>query len=211
MIQVIKQKKSGFALLISMIVVGVVVSVGLSILELTIKQMALATNSKDSETALHAANAGLECAQHWRNEATGSDPDDFTYRKLESGANDITITCFGTGSDHQEVLNREFVTISAGAGNVYKYTTNPGFDWGTAGVDERCSVVTMIVMVAESDSSVPLKVNNINNYIPGYKAGEFKECEPGGICTFTSVQGYNKSCSKKGEFGTIQREVLLES
>ncbi|KXJ99091.1 MAG: hypothetical protein UZ19_OD1000513 [Parcubacteria bacterium OLB19] len=211
MTQVIKNSKSGFALLISMIVVGVVVSVGLSILELTIKQMALATNSKDSETALNAANAGLECAQYWRNEATGPDPDKFTYRKLESGADDITITCFGTGSDHQEELHKEVVTTSAGTGNAYKYTTNLGFDWGTIGVDERCSVITMIVMVAESDSSVPLKIDDINNHIPGYKSGEFKECEPGGICTFTSVQGYNKSCSKKGVFGTIQREVLLES
>ena len=203
MIQVIKNSKSGFALLISMIVVGVVVSVGLSVLELTIKQMTLATNSKDSETALHAANAGLECAQYWRNEE---------YKKFEgTELGSVTATCFGTGSDHEEVFVKTDISESEGNGNIYKYTTNPGFDWGTTGVDERCSVITMIVMVAASDSSVPLKVNNINNYISGYKAGEFKQCEPGGICTFTSVQGYNKSCGKKGEFGTIQREVLLES
>ena len=183
-----------------MIVVGVVVSVGLSVLELTIKQMALATNSKDSETALHAANAGLECAQYWRNNE---------YKKFEGvDSGNVTALCFGTSSTFNK---DDSIPIGAGTGSVYKYTTNPGFDWGTTGVDERCSVITMIVMVAASDSSVPLKVNNINNYISGYKAGEFKQCEPGGICTFTSVQGYNKSCGKKGEFGTIQREVLLES
>ena len=202
MIQATKHSKSGFALLISIIVVGVVVSVGLSILELTIKQLALATNSKDSETALHAANAGLECAQYWRNKE---------YKKFEEGDDDeVVATCFGTGSSHEEIFEKdEDIDVSDGEGSVYKYTAE--FDWGAVDVDARCSLITMIVMMADSESSDPLKIDDISDYISGYDIGESKECEPGGICTLTSVQGYNKSCGEVGEFGTIQREVLLES
>ena len=52
----------------SLIVVSVVISIGLVVLDLTLKQLRLSTNSKDSETAFHAANAAMECARYWRNE-----------------------------------------------------------------------------------------------------------------------------------------------
>lgn len=198
MTQVIKNSKSGFALLISMIVVGVVVSVGLSILELTIKQMALATNSKDSETALHAANAGLECAQYWRNEE---------FQKFETG-DSVSATCFG-GANTKTSGATAVSGVTVDQGNAYRYSFE--FDWGTADVDERCSVITMIVLVSENESSTGVVVNDISDHLSGYDNNTTKNCEPGGICTFTSVQGYNKSCGKKGVFGTIQREVLLES
>jgi Tfp pilus assembly protein PilX len=60
------EKQAGFALLISLLVVGVVISVGLSILDLSIKQVRLASNATESEKAFHAANAGIECARYWR-------------------------------------------------------------------------------------------------------------------------------------------------
>lgn len=197
MIQV-KHSKSGFALLISMIVVGVVVSVGLSILELTIKQLALATNSKDSEKALHAANAGLECSQYWRNKE---------FQKFETG-NSVSATCFGAANTKTSGATA-ISGVTADLGNAYKYSFE--FDWGTVGVDDRCSVITMIVLVSENESTTGVVVNDISDHLFGYNDGTSKSCEPGGRCTFTSVQGYNKSCNKKGEFGTIQREVLLES
>ena len=52
----------------SLIVVSVVISIGLVVLDLTLKQLRLSTNSKDSETAFHATNAAMECARYWRNE-----------------------------------------------------------------------------------------------------------------------------------------------
>ena len=202
MIQV-KNSKTGFALLISMIVVGVVVSVGLSILELTIKQLALATNSKDSEIALHAANAGLECAQYWRNK-------EFT--KFENG-DTVSATCFGNAPAYTKSHIGDDVSSASGVtadlGNAYKYSYE--FDWGTPSVDERCSVITMLILVSDNESTGGVRVDDISDFLSGYDNNTVKTCDPGGRCTFTSVQGYNKKCSDKGSFGTIQREVLLES
>lgn len=190
----IKQQQSGFALLMALIVVGVVVSVGLTILDLTIKQLNLSTNSKDSEIALHASNAGLECAQYWRfKEAT----------KFESGQN-LSIECFNVTESSGSVTDLD---LSSG-GSVYEY--NFEFDWGTSGVDERCSKIKMLMFASDVDSS-GATLNNISSVVLGYPSGTNKTCDSGGRCAVISVQGYNKTCGDIGSFGTIQREVLLES
>lgn len=188
----ITNKQSGFALLMALIVVGVVVSVGLTILDLTIKQLNLSTNSKNSEVSLHAANAGLECAQYWRfKEAT----------KFEEGQ-DMTINCFTKSSTDSSVVDH-----GTGSDHVYEYDFK--FDWGDAGY-LRCSQIKMLVFVSSNDSS-GITLSNISNLVPGYPSGTEKKCDAGGRCTVVSVQGYDKTCANVGSYGTIQREVLLES
>ncbi len=186
------KQQSGFALLMAIIVVGVVVSVGLTILDLTIKQLSLSTNSKDSEVSLHAANAGLECAQYWRfKEAI----------KLESGQN-ITIDCFDESSTDSSVTDH-----GSGSNHIYEY--NFEFNWGDTGA-ERCSKIKMLMFVSSNDST-GVTLNNIDSLIPGYPSATNKVCDAGGRCAVVSVQGYNKTCGDIGSYGTIQREVLLES
>ncbi len=186
------KQQPGFALLMALVVVGVVVSVGLTILDLTIKQLNLSTNSKDSEIALHAANAGLECAQYWRFQEVD---------KLEEGQ-DITINCFAKSSSDTSVTDH-------GSGAVHIYEYNFEFDWGDAGAF-RCSKMKMLMFVSDNDSS-GATLNDIDSLIPGYPSGTDKECDAGGRCAVISVQGYNKTCGDIGSYGTIQREVLLES
>lgn len=186
------KQQSGFALLMAIIVVGVVVSVGLTILDLTIKQLSLSTNSKDSETSLHAANAGLECAQYWRFKEANA---------LESGQ-DITIDCFNKSSTDSSVTDH-----GSGSAHIYQYDFE--FDWGDTGA-ERCSKIKMLLFVSDNDSA-GVTLNNISSIVPGYPSGTDKECDAGGRCAVISVQGYNKTCSNIGSYGTIQREVLLES
>ncbi|MEZ4104118.1 MAG: hypothetical protein R3B60_02410 [Candidatus Paceibacterota bacterium] len=187
-------KQSGFALLIALIVVGVVVSVGLTLLDLTIKQLGLSTNSRDSEMAFHAANAGLECASYWRN---------YEYANLESG-NNITLECFGDTDSDTPITDP-----SAGDGESHLYHFQ--FDWGPTGA-ERCSDVRMLLMVSDNGTTGSV-VNNVDDVtmIPSYPYGSTKTCEPGGRCAVISVRGYNKTCSNIGSTGTLEREVLLES
>ena len=186
------KQQSGFALLMALIVVVVVVSVGLTILDLSIKQLNLSTNSKDSEIALHAANAGLECAQYWRFKEAN---------KLENGE-DMTINCFAKSGTDNSVVDH-------GAGTAHVYEYNFEFDWGDAGAF-RCSKMKMLMFVSDNDSS-GATLNDIDSLIPGYPSGTDKECDAGGRCAVISVQGYNKTCGDIGSYGTIQREVLLES
>ncbi len=188
--------KSGFALLITLIVVSVVVSVGLTLLDLTIKQLKLAGGSKDSEIAFHAANAGVECARYWRGLSTERD-------KFEDGRS-VTMSCFGQPTE-------SIASVQHGSSAIYEY--NFRFTGGT----DRCSVVKMVTLSSNPDAppngqGYAVVLNNANTIIPGYTETS-KGCQPGGRCTIISAQGYNKACVTAGNnfsIGTVQREVLLE-
>jgi len=185
-----KQKQqSGFALLVSLIVVAAVLSIGLAILDLSIKQVRLASTTKDSEIAFHAANAGMECARFWRRQASVS---------MEAG-DPTEFGCFGDTVS----VNAGSVNYSSADGTAYVYTHR--MDWAT---NDRCSVITTLAVFAGFDG--PLIVSDMRDLIPGFPDGDTYECSPASNCTVVSVQGYNKPCAQITNFGTIQREVLLE-
>ena len=187
-------KESGFALLMSLVVMGVLISIGLSVLELSIKQIELSTNVRDSEVAFHAANAGMECGRYWRRESA---------ELMEAGA-DINPTCFTVDAG---VISDTPLAPSAGSGNIYQYDYN--FTWGSA-PDERCSQIRTLVFNADL-AGPDLELDDMQTHAPGYPIGMTTfTCEAGARCTVMSVQGYNKPCGSINEFGTLQREVLLE-
>lgn len=180
----------GFALLITLIVVSVVVSIGLTLLDLTIKQVRLASGSKDSEVAFHAANAGVECARYWRR----VEQNDF-----ESG-NTVNIGCFGRPNQDFNA----FDLTPGGPEAIYEYT----FEFNGGSLNDRCSIVKMITLSSDPDAAA-ITLNNVPARIPGYPAVS-KTCQPGGRCTIISSQGYNRACGSINVIGTVQREVLLE-
>ena len=184
--------QSGFALLISLLVVGVVISVGLSILDLSIKQVRLSTNAKESELAFHAANA-----RFWRREQSD---------QIESGQT-ISPTCFGE-TPNSNVVTDITSSNATGDGEVFQYEYD--FTWG-GGTQERCTRVNMIVASSTADGS-GITIQNINTLVAGYppSSGSDKFCEAGSRCSTISVQGYNLPCGDTSGFGVVQREVLLE-
>ncbi len=191
-----RSKSAGFALLITLIVVSVVVSIGLTLLDLTIKQVRLASGSKDSEIAFHAANAGVECARYWRR----VEQDDFEELTEAVPANDtVTISCFD-----QPDQNVPTIKLTTNSDAIYEY--NFSFTGGTN--NDRCSVVKMITLSSEPDQAA-VTLTNVPDIIKGYPATN-KTCQPGGRCTIISAQGYNKACANINVTGTVQREVLLE-
>ncbi len=182
------KNQSGFALLLSLLVVSVVISVGLSLLDLTIKQLRLSTGAKDSESAFHAANAGVECLRYWRRKESD---------KFENGtAGGLSISCFGTS---------DTVVMTTLYPYIYKYDVK--FTWGSS--PQRCSQLSFITMSSDPTSS-GLTLNGITGYIPGYPYGDSKTCPPGGKCTIASSRGYNQGCGSTANIGIVQREVLLE-
>lgn len=187
----LSQRSQGFALLMSLIVVSVVISIGLTVLDLSIKQVRLATNARDSETSFHAANAGVECGRYTRRINTA---------QMEAGQA-ITPSCFGaTVSD-----NARSTVSSTGNGQVYRYTYN--LSWGGAS-EPRCSEVITMVAVATAPGS-GLTVNNMNTHVPGFTSNTWT-CAAGERCTALSVRGYNRACAASYGFGTVEREVLLQ-
>lgn len=190
------QKEHGFALLITLIVVGVVISVGLTVLDLSIKQVRLSTNAKESEIAFHAANAGMECARYWRR-VDATDMETFQ---------DITPSCFsGALSNYAKADLAGDVT-----GDGVSYLYNYDFTWGGTGAERCTRVVTMVA--STTVTGVGATTSNMTAYVPGFPPEENDEkyCEPGARCTVISVRGYNKPCSSVGGYGTVEREVLLQ-
>lgn len=191
-----KNKESGFALLITLIVVSVLISIGLSVLDLSIKQVRLATNAKDSEIAFHAANAGLECALYWRRKS-----DDI----MEYGQA-VTPRCFRTSAS-PTTLSGTKITSGVAGGDVYQYKYE--FTWGTP---QRCTQVN--TLVGSSSASTDLTISGMTSgaspLVPGYPDGNVKTCEAGTKCSVISVQGFNRPCSGANAYGTVQREVLLQ-
>jgi hypothetical protein len=195
-------RRAGFALIMSLLVVSVVITAGLTILDVSIKQVRLSGNAKDSETAFSAANAGLECGRYWRRvrsdvmENTSTGPPD----------NAANMTCFGTSTEPSPVAPVE-VTGVGGGGRAYVYDYR--YSWGS-GVDSRCSKITTMVIVSGAAATSTISLASMQQYLPGYPGSvSTKSCPPSGICTVLSSRGYNRSCISNSP-GTIEREVLLE-
>ncbi len=187
-----KCTQTGFALLMTLVVVSVVISVGLTLIELTIKQLRLSTGAKDSEIAFHAANAGVECVRYWRLASS---------TQFENGAgNTVPMNCFGAG-----VSPVTMADLSPGSELIFKYDVE--FTWGATGA-QRCSKATFVTLSSDP-ASTGVTLTNVPTHIIGYPNTN-KSCQAGGLCTIVSVRGYNQPCTNVGALGTVEREVLLE-
>lgn len=203
---------SGFALLITLLVVGVVLAVGAVLLDLTIKQVQLSSTAKDSEIAFHAANAGMECARFMRR-AEGA---------AMNRGEEVIASCFGSSDTISlaDILNLEtetdtspgstetHVSSSDDDGDAYYYPYE--FTWSQGG-NERCTRIDTIV-ASSTAMGGGVEIENMRWLIPSYpESPDTKLCEAGARCTVISVRGYNQPCSQVNtSYGTIEREVLLE-
>jgi type II secretory pathway pseudopilin PulG len=61
----IENKKGGFALLFAILVSILIVSIGASIISISLRQIILSSTSRESQLAFYAANTGIECAFYW--------------------------------------------------------------------------------------------------------------------------------------------------
>jgi Tfp pilus assembly protein PilX len=193
------ERQSGIALLMTMMVLSVVLAVTLAIVELSLKQLALSVDSRDSEIAFHAANAGLECARYTRRNASSS---------FENGANSATLKCFGVSTTIVKVATTSIAvaTTSNGAiGKIFRYQKS--VSWG----GNRCSEIDVITMVVSTSSPASLIMAPLSgkSLFPGYPTAT-KSCAAGGTCTIASVAGYNSLCSATSTDGVLKRQVLLE-
>lgn len=186
-----KLSQKGFTLLLTIIVISVVLAVTMSSLNVGIKQVRLSADTRDSEVAFHAANAGLECLRFWRR---GSQSTNF-----ENG-NSVDINCFDSGDVSP---NTRTTDIVPGA-HLYEYQ----IEWGDPG---RCSQMRFIVMTSPNEAT--LEISDIQDYLPGYPT-DTKECPAGGRCTAALSQGYSTGCPNNIDdsfpLGTIQREIFVE-
>ena len=192
--------EAGFSLILSLIVVTVVLSTGLVILDLTIKQVQLAATTRDSEIAFHATNAGVECGQM----VVGSVAD-FTDTKRSNPPPPFTVNCFGatTTVDREAIVIPGFSTTT-----FYDYE----FTWGPADA-RRCSRIgKFVISVDPNHGDVTMSEASIADKIAGYQEGNYT-CSSGGGCVILSARGYNEACPATGGsfgYGVVERKVLLQ-
>ena len=191
------KQQSGFALLITILVLSVIVAVTLAIVELSLKQLKLSVDSTDSEIAFHAANAGLECARYTRRKESDA---------FEAGT-DVVFNCFGSSVTVKKGTLGGIVT-NPNPAPVYRYRRD--IDWGTA-PNQRCTSMDIISIVADSEITIggPLS-QSLKRLITGYDAADTKICYAGERCTIMSVIGYSSVCSATSSLGVLKREILLE-
>lgn len=66
-----KHSSAGFVLLIAILVAGVLLSIGLAIFNIAMKELLLSSSGRDSQFAFYAADSGAECALYWEQKRGG--------------------------------------------------------------------------------------------------------------------------------------------
>ncbi len=204
--------QSGFALLITLFVVMAVVTVTVSIIELSMKQLELSITAKDSEIAFAAANAGMECARYLQREASESllerSPD-----KIDGAGR-----CFNQEIDLDEVATPD---VSSNGDDDFEngtdfwantYEVDGGIDWGS-GSDVRCTEIKILAMHVEEDAGeeqLEIDGAELHDIFPGWdETDDSKTCPRGSDCFIIQATGYNSTCGTT-RADTVKREVLLE-
>ncbi|MDC1205547.1 hypothetical protein N8083_01730 [Candidatus Pacebacteria bacterium] len=191
MIHIKQQQNIGFALLLTLIVVSVVLAIGLSLLDITLKQLILSGVGRDSEISFHAAYAGAECAQYYRlhNES----------QYLNSGgsmsngdAAPALGWCLG-GTLESSEYNQDVANVHH---SEYQIT------WGEVGA-LRCTEMEIYLYDAVTPDAI------VSHDITYYGSGA-ETCGAGKICTFLVSRGFNRECAETASIRTVQREIILK-
>ena len=176
----------GFALLLAMVVVSVVLAISLSLLNITLKQYTLSATARDSEISFHAANTMMDCLRLYR-----LSPDTATSFVSSNGPN---INCTGTD---QSPTNSSAIDVGGGDTlYVHTYQFNVG-----SGSDLLCTNASIYTANAASgDIDYSLSNEGLENF----------ECPTGTTCTMIFARGYNRPCSDLDSIRTVQRELTAQ-
>ena len=183
------KQQNGFALLLTLVIVSVVLAIGLSLLFITTKQYLLAVTAIESEKAFQAGQIGLECRRFHRAQPT-------TRAQLlnDGGAPPPSLTCAGIASSNLV----QSTTIFNNSGRLlYNYRYRYSLD------DGQCSEPSLYVADLRGATT------DLSYNVTGEGLGTI-ECTAGTICTVVFARGYNRPCDQLDSIFTVQREITVE-
>jgi len=173
--------QAGFAMLITLVVVSVILAVGLSLAQITLKQIDLSITARDSQVAFYAANSGIECLQAERQ----------TFDPAISILTELEFNCVN-------IVNSVNAALTS-SNRTHRYQQN--FSWNN-GTQDLCTDVNMFIMDARSGSYTETFSNlGLQN----------KTCTSGNVCTIMFSTGYNRACNNLDGLRTVQRELTIEN
>ena len=179
--------QDGLTLLITLLLSSVLLAIGVTMLNVTLKQFELSGIAHSSEVAFQAANAGAECLiYHDRSAARAPGnvsvldvPGDETSRARVTG-----LSCLGgTSDDLQNTDNQVF----SGEEQRFQY------DWGTPAI---CTDVSIYKFFDDSDPE------DMDPLITS------RDCPAGVECTMIRSRGYNQACNNLTNQSTVERELV---
>lgn len=188
-------RQEGVTLLVALLLVGVLLGVSTSLLNVTLKQYQLSGIALASETAFQAANAGMECALY--HDFPKSNPGKFEVPG--DGSEQLlipSITCMGnitvsaTNIDNQpSYLGDEDGRAVSGEEQFFS------FDWGSS--PQVCVEISVFKFYSTS-GGVERWVNG-NQMLP--------DCTQNSVCTIIQSRGYNVPCAQKNSgVRVVERE-----
>lgn len=171
--------QAAFALLITIVVISVVLAIGISLLNITVKQISLSITGRDSEVAFHAAQAGIECVQQMLNS--------YDYISVPPPP---SIACITSNSV-------TLATEPPPQPNVEQRSFE--IDWNNGDVDV-CTQADLYLIDATAGA---VMVNFTNQGLPSYN------CANGDFCVAAFSRGYNRPCNQLNSLRTVQREITI--
>jgi len=174
--------QGGFALLLALIVTSVALAIGLSLLDVTVKQIALSATTRESEIAFQAAAAGMDCLVFARSHYPAN---------TQAPGGTVDIDC----------LNQSTSVSDTNSDDKTQFFSDE-FDWTLPSGQNVCINFTMAVIDATAGAETFDQPNG---------AG-LKTCADGRICTYAYSRGYNRDCTEAGtgNLFLVQRELTAE-
>ena len=176
-----KSAERGFALLVAVLVSSVVLAVGLSIANVTLKQYIFAGIGKESEVAFYAADAGMECALYWDTSSAGG--------KFDIGNNTNLlrrVTCMG--AIKVPALAGVDTIISSGEKSTVDFT------WGSVSLPPQVCAKISVTKFSYPSNDIDMR-NNTTWSGPPQCSNSSNCCPQGATCTLVESRGYNRSCT----------------
>jgi hypothetical protein len=168
------KRQEGITLLITLLLMGVLLGVSASLLNVTLKQYQLSGISYISEIAFQAAAAGMECALY----------QDFVNDEFDPNPrNDIQ--CFG-GVNSADDFQATDPDAESGEEQRFKFT------WGSPAV---CSEFSVYKFYIPDDGVPPVVMTPLVIDTVDIRPGS--PCPEGSECTVIKSRGYNVPCDQR--------------
>ena len=198
--------QEGITLLVTLLLMGVLLGISASLLNVTLKQYQLSGIGYASEIAFQAANAAMECILYHDRKTTsgGSSPGLKPFDVPNSGeqSSDVSIRCMTSGDIYEDSVSNLPSYVDPTPGN--RRTRSGGgqrftFEWGTS--PTVCSEVTVYKFYSDT-AAVPVMVGTTNMRTSG-------SCPAGSVCTVVQARGYNVACNQRSNSRVVEREYTF--
>jgi hypothetical protein len=167
--KLISQKnKSGFAMLYAVLVSSLLLAIGISIFNISIKELNIATSERDSQISFYAADSAIECAMYWGRKA-GAFPQCFDTNCDVNNQNSVATSTSNTIICNGNPIKLSFQKDDTGLNFVY--STTSFFKFSATDITKPQSDITIINSFYPNGPSYPknntLEADGHNNGIVG--------------------------------------------